>query len=115
MQNFITFNTVEVDGIGNYKQISFDIDALVEKYGAETTAASVPELFPILGFEKGRDIEDVEQHFPPDDESLALDTLGELAKELANAKPAIGTWAAGVASSIGNWEAVYWLIPIDGQ
>jgi len=110
MQTFICF-TASGDGSGEYKTISFDIEALIAKYFSETTIASVPELFPILGYDADDDlealIEDVEQLYPSEDDDQALTELGELADELANMMP-------GIAISIGNTEEVFWLIPLVG-
>ncbi len=108
MQTFICFT--ETDGSGEYKTLSFDADALVEKYGPETTVASVPELFPLLGYDADDDlediVEDVETLYPPDDEEHALTTIGDLAEELANMMP-------NIAIKVGNWDETFWLIPIE--
>ena len=107
MKTFICFT--DVDGAGEYTTVSFDINSLVESYGEKTTVASVPELFPILGYKEGDKsitIKHVESLYPPDDEEVALTTLGELADELKNLSD-------GVAASVGNYEDVFFLIPID--
>ncbi len=107
MQNFICFTVI--DGAGEYKKVSFDIDSLIEKYGAESTMASVPELFPIIGYDEGDDsitVDEVEALYPPDgDEDIALTALGDLAEQL--------DLEVGEAISIGNCEEVFFLIPID--
>lgn len=110
MKTYTVFT--EIDGAGEYKQISFDIDALIETYGELTTIASVPELFPILGFDE-KDIadgtvtiEDVEDLYPPDCDEEGLPTLGALAEELDSMEP-------GVTATVGNEEETFHLIPVN--
>ena len=106
MQTFIAFTVIE--GAGEYRQVSFDIAALIETYGEETTVASVPELFPILGWEVDEmSITDIEDMYPPDSDE-ALTTLEDLAEEIADMEPGVG-----VAATIGNEDEAFHLIPIN--
>lgn len=105
MQSFIAFAVI--DGAGEYRQVSFDINALIKTYGAETTVASVPELFPILGWDADEgSIEEIEKMYPPDGDE-ALSTLEDLAEEIEDMEPGVG-----ISATIGNDEETFHLIPI---